>query len=254
MTEEEITDSEDLDEEEDALDETPEEGENPVVRQSDLAELQKTLKDFTAMAGRVQSIEARLNKAEDPSTRAQLERSLRAELAETQELTATILDGIDETSIDPAVKARIKDKLATARTKAERDAFRAEIVQELRGAEQPETTDFRASPAIQVWERTRTREITRAGLDPDSPALDQMWGEVSRFLAAGDFAGADRVADAAIDNAIKEDREARRRQRTKTNAGEGSPKGTGANFDPLDPSRPHKERAAYLKSIGVTVG
>src|SRR5690606_5772357 len=106
-SEETLLDTEVTEEEDDSLtedeleqseeEESTEEVEEPAVSKSDLDALNKTLNELRAEVGRLQSIEARLKRVEDPSDRAAVEQSLRAEINRVNEVAASLVSGLDET-------------------------------------------------------------------------------------------------------------------------------------------------------------
>lgn len=215
------------------------------------------LNELKTIQGRMSSIEARLQKSEDPATRQALLRDLRNEASKSDDIVAELLSGLDETAFtDPSVKQKAAQTLAERRQAAEREALRQQILDELQPKQDPKPNqqqvgDYRKAEGVRVWEATWTEVISDSGLDPDSEDLAPVWKGVSAYVAVGDFQGANQYMKKGLESLRADVNQAAQRQKAKNSAGKGSPKGTGDSVGPLDPSRPSKERIAHLQSIGA---
>lgn len=213
------------------------------------------LNELKTIEGRVRSAEARLQNAEDPRQRAALRTELEAKLDQSNALIQAMINGLDETAFtDPATKQRAQEYIGQ-----QQQALReADLIQRVRGeiqndqrqyaAQQQPTSDW--SPEVKVWERTRVKQIQKAGLDPDSADFAPVWKTAAASLANGDFDTADDVIDAHLSSLIQERSNAMQRTDAKNKA-KGSPSAAGGTKGALDPSRSSSDRIAYLRSIGA---
>lgn len=269
-SEETLLDTEVTEEEDDSLiedeleqseeEESTEEVEEPAVSKSDLDALNKTLNELRSEVGRLQSIEARLKRVEDPSDRAAVEQSLRAEINRVNEVAASLVFGLDETAfVDPDVRRKVQDFLNEARTKAERQALLDELKKEIQPVQRPTV------PPENAW-------YTDAVAEFEEEWADRIADEGYNNTLEGEFRDAWLKAGAAIRSgrplsearsimrehlkSLKAERQvARQRNQAKKNAGGGVPKAAGGTVGVLaDPNKSVAEKTEYLRSLGITIG
>ncbi len=217
------------------------------------------LKEIKTEVGRLRSIEARLEKAEDPSDRAALRNSLETKVSETEELIQSLIANLDDTSfIDPSVKTKAQQVIADRAKKAELDALeqrlRSELTPKAPTQEKVEGPQW-LTETVREWEADWADRIKDENFDPDGAEFKPAWNEAGRIIErGGTLAEARQVMKTHLTTLKSERDEALKRQTAKRNAGEGAPRGTGTAVGPLDPSRPLAERAAHLRSLGIQVG
>lgn len=211
--------------------------------------------EFKANTGRIRSIEARLQKAEDPTDRTALQRELESKLSESNELLATLMTGLDDTAfIDPTIKQRAAALLNENREKAREERLLQKLRDENKPA--PVVPQQDVPESHRVWELEWEDRIKEDGFDPDGADWSSVWPKVAMLLkSGGTLIDASAMMKSQLKTLKDERATARQRQTSKRNAGTGTPRGTGTSVDILnDPNKSRDERAAYLRSIGVPVG
>lgn len=214
--------------------------------------------DLKTIEGRIRSAEARLQKTEDPTARATLQRELEAKLAESNELIATMLAGLDDSAfIDPSVKQRAQSVLNETREKQREAALIERIRSESAPApvqQPPESQTFTSEHLTfeALWED----RIRDEGFDPDGDDWKAIWPQVGTLFRTGaTTADASNLMKSHLKELKDERAAARTRTQAKRSAGGGSPRGAGVAADILsDPNRSRDERADYLRRQGVQVG
>ncbi len=211
--------------------------------------------EFKANTGRIRSIEARLQKAEDPTDRTALQRQLEAKLSVSNELLASLMTGLDDTAfIDPSLKTRAAALLNENREKEREERLLQKLRDENKPAQVIPQQDVPESH--RVWELEWEDRIKEDGFDPDGADWSAVWPKVATLLkGGGTLIDASTLMKAQLKTLKDERTSARQRQATKRSAGNGSPRGTGGAVDILnDPNKTREEKAAYLRKQGVTVG
>lgn len=214
------------------------------------------LNELKTIEGRVRSAEARLQRAESPEQQAALRSELETRINESNTLIQAMLAGIDDSAfIDPSVKARAQQYIAQQQQAAHEAALIQRVRNEIQG-EAPRQAPANNSdssewpPEVQVWERTRVKQIQKAGLDPDGEDWAPVWRTAAAALVQGDFDTADEVIDSHLASLVAERTNAMERNVRKRQA-KGSPAASGGAKGALDPSRSSADRIAYLRSIGA---
>ncbi len=219
------------------------------------AERPAWLNELKTIEGRVRSAEARLQRAESPEQQQALRSELERRLEDSNVLLHAMLNNLDDSAFtDPSIKAKAQQYLQQQQA----TAHEADLIQRVRGeiqndqrqyaAQQQPTADW--SPEVKVWERTRVKQIQKAGLDPDSADFAPVWLTAAASLANGDFDTADDVIDGHLSSLIQERSNAMQRTEAKNKA-KGSPSAAGGTKGALDLSRSSSDRIAYLRSIGA---
>lgn len=218
-----------------------------------LSEIQQTLK---TEVGRIRSIEARLEKTDNPEREATLRKELSSKLSKSEQLIADLVSGLDETAFaDPALKQRAAEALAQSK----QEAREAELIQKLRSEMQPkqepkaETENDWYTPIVQTWEGEWVDRIEEEGFDSAANGdFKDAWQMVAKTLREG---GTRQEATAVMRLRLKElkdEREAAIQRQARKQAAKDSPKGAAAGkLGPLDASRSNAERVEYLRSIGA---
>lgn len=261
MTTEALLDTE-LDSEEDSEEvleqpENTDEDDNPVVRKSDLAALNKSLNDLSANVGRLSSMEARLKRVEDPATRTQLESSLRSDISATKELITSVISELDDSAFStPETRRKLDKILAEASAKAEWDDRERKLLEKVQPQRQEPNRPEWITDTVTTFEEDWADRITDEGFDPDSAEFKAAWQTAGNLLRSGrTIADARNVMKAHLKTLKDERAAARARNNSKKNAGGGAPRGGGAAVDILnDPLKTRDEKAAYMRSIGIQVG
>ena len=139
------------------------------------------LNELKTIEGRVRSAEARLQRAESPEQQAALRSELETRINESNTLIQAMLAGIDDSAfIDPSVKVRAQQYIAQQQQAAHEAALIQRVRNEIQG-EAPRQAPANNSdssewpPEVQVWERTRVKQIQKAGLDPDGEDWAPVW-------------------------------------------------------------------------------
>jgi len=240
---------------------TEEVDENPVVRKSDLDSLNKTLNEFRAEVGRLQSIEARLKRVEDPTERAAMEQSLRSEISRVNEVATSLVSGLYETAfVDPEVRSKVQNFLNEARTKADREELLKELRKEIQPQAQPQTQSTMPewyTEGVRAFEEEWADRIEDEGFDSSAQGdFAEAWAKAGALVRSGrPVADARQIMREHLRNLKTERQTARQRNQAKKNAGGGTPKAAGGSVSILDdPNRTLEEKAAELRRMGITVG
>lgn len=135
-----------------------------------LEQLQRqNVNEIRSAVGRVQSLAAKLDKANDPAT----EVKLRSELAGVSELLGLVTDSIDESILPRDVKRRVADAQAEARAAA----ADAEINRRIAAATAPKQEQGYDVDGI---ESAVVAQIRSLGLDDSDPAFN--WQQAAQIL------------------------------------------------------------------------
>lgn len=213
--------------------------------------------DLKTIEGRIRSAEARLQKTEDPAARATLQRDLEAKLAESNDLLATMLAGLDDSAfIDPSLKQRAATILNENREKAREAAIVERVRSELTPPNPTEATEsarvIEARAFNEMWEA----RIADEDFDPNGTEWASAWQRaVSLYNTGRPFTEIHEAMRTHLKSLKDERAAARSRTRAKRAAGNGSPRGNGVPVDVLsDPNKSRDDKAAFLRSMGVQVG
>lgn len=197
--------------------------------------LKQTVRELSSAVGRVQSLtrqQARGNDDED------VRNELRKQNADMLRLLATVVGGIDENAIDPALRQRVGQAMseleAAEQRKADLDALRKEL------GLTPQSTAARQQMADMQETANELAadiedEIVAAGMDPDDSTLFPWQEWTAKFkeeaLKTGDIAGAARtvrrLALTAVRKASEADASSTRREARRKASGQ-TPKGAAA--------------------------
>ena len=204
-----------------------EEDDGPVSRAKyveDMAGLQRVIGELKTSVGRAQSLARQVSEA---SNSTEVMSQLRSQNLAVADLFATLVDGIDASAIDPALRARVKE----ARDEIMEAERRAKMMDELREelGITPEAARNRDAMSEQQEQANALAEeiedaILVAGLDPDDSTLFPWAQWVDLFKAEGPRA-VRRAALKAINDAQNVDKAGDRRETRRAAAGR-SPRGT----------------------------
>lgn len=206
------------DEGEDSTDEEDEESGDSPDFAKDLATQRQMIDDLRRSVGRAQSLADQWRQGHD-----EVREELRAQQESVANILAAIVDGIDDTAIDPALKQKVRtaqqeiaEAARTARTKAELmeelgiNPRQREVVQQ----------QLEAQAVANALTADLEDEMSVFGVDPDE--FD--WEGVKAQLLSGGVEAAKRFARTKIREAVMEQQAAQRRTARKTAAGP-TPKG-----------------------------
>jgi hypothetical protein len=213
-----------------------------------MAVMQRTVQELKTTVGRAQALARQVSASNDG---AEALTQLRQQNLATVELFSTLVDGIDASALDPALRQRVKE----ARDEIMEAERRAQMLDELReelGISPTAVQDRDAVNAVQESANALAEEIedqiVAAGLDPDDAALFpwQQWAGL--FKDEGPRA-VRRAALKAINDAKDADQSGDRREQRRAAAGK-TPKGNagGPAKDPLT-TGDLDARVAALKAL-----
>lgn len=184
---------------------------------------QRLIQKLTGTVGRLQSTMDKQDAA--PPKNAETVKQMQEQYSEVSELLGAIVDGMDETTLSPAVKQRVTEARDTARRRAENDELFDRVVKAVRPEkdETPEIADA-TQTALREFQGRMESLITKAGMDPDDEVFD--WsGAASQALRDGGVPGGEEYFLTQIAAGLREQASATRRGARKDSAGKGSPKG-----------------------------
>ncbi len=215
---------------------------------ADMTAMRTMIQDLKSVVGRAQSLARQVGR--DPS--ADVEAKLREQNLVVAELIGHIVEGIDESAIDPKLKARVLEARREIMAAEERARMMEELKSELgitpevqREREELEDLQARANDLAETIED----QIVAAGLDPNDETLFP-WKEWAQMFKEGrDERPVRRAALKAINDAMNADRSGDRREsRRGVGARVPSNKTPAAKKDPLL-NGSLAERIAYLDRL-----
>lgn len=124
----------------------------------------QSVAEIRSAVGRVQSLSAKLDKANDP----QVEAKLRTELAGVSDLLGLVTDSIDESILPRDIKRRVSDAQVTARAQA----TDAEINRRIAAATAPTEPVITTNVDTNLIEAAVVSQIQGLGLNDKDPAFD----------------------------------------------------------------------------------
>jgi hypothetical protein len=222
-----------------------------------LESLNNVAADLRRTVGRIQSLETKLAEVQQASARDDIIEQVNQQFGSVNQMLATVVEGIDETALDPATKQRVREAAAASQRAAERAALKKEITAEL----QPQTPNAPVTeqtpggiPKAELarYENAAVTALAKAGLDPDK---DFDWAQASNILASG--GGLSGLMD-SVNETITQASSASRRQAAKENAGEGTPDAASAASDEAAQLERFADNAdldqglALLRKMGVS--
>lgn len=248
----EASDSEDIADSSDA-ESTDEEDANPVVRKADLDSLQAMLQTATREIGRLNSLENRLNKVEDPTERESRTATLQTQLADTRTTLAAVLESLGESEVlTPEAQRKLNDLLAAEAKRREREELKAELLKEVQPAKATEP-EADAGPtwltdAVRRFEAKWEGRVEGEGFDPDSADLKPAWQALGVHFAGGGTVAEAETLMATQLTKLKDERDAARsREQKKKSAGQ-APRGGGTGGDESLASA-----AKRLQALGINI-
>ena len=203
---------------EDSTDEEEEETAEVPDYARDLASQRQMIDDLRRSVGRAQSLADQWRQGHD-----EVREELRAQQESVANILAAIVDGIDDSAIDPALKQKVRTAQQEIAETARAARTKAELMEEL-GINPQQQARVQQQMEAQAVANALTAdledEMTVFGLDPDE--FD--WNGVKAQLLAGGVDAAKRYARTKIREAVMEQQAAQRRTARKTAAGT-TPKG-----------------------------
>jgi hypothetical protein len=165
------------------------------------------------------------------------------------------MSGLDDAAfVDPTVKQKAQNVLNESRERQREN----ELLEKFRRELTPEKPQPKAevSDAAVAFESEWEDRIRDEGFDPDGEEWQAVWPQAGAVLRnGGTLADARNVMKAHLKQLKDERLTARKRQAARQNAGGGTPRGVGTPVDILnDPNKSREEKAAFLRSQGITVG
>lgn len=220
--------------------------------------------DLRRSVGRIQSLENRSQ--QDTTNNEELVAEISKQFGGVHELLSTVVEGIDETALDPTTKARVRQAYETSRRANEANSLRKEAAAEalaILKRDRPQlfeadTQDDGSNPEhvvrAQRIEATVVPLFEDQNLDPDDPQFAKLWTEGAALIQSGKTDREIRAyfRDSIADNNA-EDAAATRRQTAKDRAGKGSPTPAGTPDDgPLYTGDLDKDMAR-MREMGINV-
>lgn len=205
----------------------------------DMAGLQRMIGELKTSVGRAQSLARQMSNANDNT---EVMTQLRQQNLAVADLFATLVDGIDESALDPSLRVRVKEargEILEAERKAEMmDEIRKELGITPGTMREQEALSEQQDKANALAEDIED-QIVAAGLDPDDATLFP-WPEWVRLFKAAEASGNDgartvrRAAIKAIADAQNTDQADDRRESRRAAAGK-TPRGStpAVTKDPL---------------------
>ncbi len=202
------------------LSDDPSELEQLQERVAEYEKDKETVLDLRRSVGRLQAELEKLGKVEQ-ITDADVDAKVKTELGGTQEILAELLNGMDDTVIDPSLRAKINGVIENSRRAAERDSLVKEVEDKVRvivkeATPEPQGTG-RSPLEIEIVE-----EIQGYGLDDK----DFDWSEASRVFSNSGDGALRNWFRGQIAEKLEEDRADKRRQSRKDDS-QGSPDPAG---------------------------
>jgi hypothetical protein len=197
-----------------------------------MAAMRTMVGDLKTAVGRAQSLARQVSETSDTS---QIAAQLREQNVAVAELFGTLVDGMDETTLDPALRSRIRQ----ARDEIMQAEQRAQMLDELReemGISPTAQRDRDSQEQLQAQANVLAEEIedqiVAAGLDPEDPAFP--WKDWALIMMNDGPRAVRRAALKAINDAKDADQQGSRREAKRSAAGR-TPRGSApaSKGDPL---------------------
>ena len=205
--------------------------------------------DLRRTVGRLQSI---VDRNPEPDA------AVREQITQSQQMLDLLIDGLDDTAVDPNVRERIRSTRDVARKAAERAAIVAEteaaVLKRVKPQADDDGDDLSEKDKLlamgRAFEDDVVEEIKSYDLDP----ADFDWKEATDILVKDGVPATRKWFRAKIKEALAEADTEERRQARKTLA-KPSPKPAGAAKSGVevisDPSASLEARIAALRGMGV---
>lgn len=200
----------------------------------------KTLRDFNAAVGRVQSVVSRIDSGRGDTD--QLTKQLRSQIGAVDKAIDAILE-------DETMSPEIKERARAARSNAAATSELEDIKAQLEALKNPAKPDAPDDSAVLSFEDSIVEEIESYGLDPDDAAFD--WkGEATQIMLTK---GADetrkyfrrKVKDILAEKAAAERRQSRKESSSK------KPDASGSNMREFDPDQGNEANIKKLIDLGI---
>ena len=234
-----------------------------------LKNLEGVATDLRRSVGRIQSLEQKLQ--QESTNRDSVVEEINKQFGGVHELLSTVVENIDETALDAATKARVRQAYESSRNAAQTASLRKEASQEalntLRqqfpqlfqnqaNTQNQSVPDDLVQKAQQI-ERTVEVLFEDRELNPDDPQFKPLWDEGANLIRQGKSDADVRKFFREKLNALSSEEAATdRRQAAKNRAGRGSPSPAGPSGDAADRLGSTKnldEGVALLREMGVNV-
>lgn len=261
---------EEVDLEEEIVDEVETEEEAPDVnaiiadlteRVNKLQSVEGLANDLRRSAGRIQSLEQRLQ--QESSDKTKLNEEISKQFGGMTELLGEVVRNIDDTAIDPTTKARVLQAYEASKRQAETASLRKQVTQEtldalkaqylqLDGAQSQ--SDSVNEELVQKAARIEPRVVgmfDATGEDPDDAKHTHLWAEAAALMKEGK---SENEVLAHFRSALSPDNSTdARRQRTKQRAGTGSPNPAGTGDGELKHTGDLAKDLESLRKLGVSI-
>lgn len=201
----------------------------------------RALNEAKSAIGRYQALQAKVESG-SAATEAEAKRLNGAVSAVNEALDALL----DDESLSPEVKARVRQVRDSKQRASEVDALRAEI-DALKNPPKREE-EPRGQDELTPIERQVHRMINAAGLKIE----DFDWDQAKvHYTLNGDDGVISYFTEQIVQKKTSSASKPKALDEKKANAGPGAPRGSATNVRPLDPSRPLEERLKYMREQGI---
>ncbi len=228
--------------------------------------------DLRRSVGRIQALESKLQSVESATDNSEILDQINKQFGGVHELLSTVVENIDDTALDPATKARVREAYESSRRASERASLRNEATNEALETlkkqypqlfEEKSSTQNQAAIDPELIQKAHQIEESVLALfedrelDPDDPQFKTLWAEGANLIQNGK-SGAEVRAHfrEKLNDHTSEETAADRRQAAKSKAGRGSPAPAGPTGDPADRLSKAKnldEGVELLRQMGVSV-
>ena len=234
--EEKGADEADKDVSDDSSDDEPTDLEKLQTRIEAYEKDKETVTDLRRSVGRLQAELKKLSELEQ-LTDADVDSKVKTELGSTQELLADVVNSMDDTVIDPSLRAKINKTIEDAKRAADRDSLTRDVETKVKAIIK-ESLPADQNPARSSLETAIVEEIQGYGLDDTT--FD--WSAASDILNSDGEAALRKYFRDQIVDRLDEDRADKRRQARKEDS--------TTSPDPKGPNRSDDEK---LKQGGATL-
>lgn len=249
-------DDADLDSDQDTDDSKDSDSDDPIAAfRKELDErdqrLEGQLRDFSRAVGRLQSAASKAVAAPQ-GIAPELQEQLQASYA----MLDSLIDGLDETAVDPAVRKQLqglREKRRQLQAEADIDRRVEEKVRKALPQPQGDPEESAVAQALLSFQHEVEDEIEAYGLDPD----DFDWeGEATTLLRTKGFAATRTYFRQKIQENLRDTAATERRQARKGTADKPVPKAAGGSKESdvarlSNPKTPFAERYEILRRMGA---
>lgn len=209
----------------------------------------ETVADLRRSVGRFQAELDKLSKVEQ-LTDADVDAKVKTELGSTQELFAELVNSMDDTVLDPSLRAKINKTIEDAQRAADRDSLTRDVEEKVKAVLKEALPEAPQPAARSSLETAIVEEIQGFGLDDTT--FD--WSEASTVFNSDGEAALRKYFRGQITEKLEEDRADKRRQTRKEDS-TTSPDPTGASRTELeklgDKSTPLDDKVKILRDMGA---